>query len=137
VLADLESSLPSDLLLPFLDLRVVELLDATALQAHEVIVMLAFVQLVDRLARFEVVPGQQARLLELRQHAVDGRKSDIKSFTLQQPVDVFEDSNRLMIRRRGSVALRPALFRSCAVLIGRSGSERSDGPPPSIIAILV
>ena len=51
VLADLEAALARDLGLPLLDLRVVELLDAAALHAHQVVVMRALVQLEHRLAR--------------------------------------------------------------------------------------
>ena len=69
VLGDLEAALARDLLLPLLDLRVVELLDAAALQADEVVVMRAFVELEDRLAGLEVVAdraGPPARTASAR-----------------------------------------------------------------------
>ena len=50
VVGNREATLLGDALLAFLDLRVVELLDAPALQANEVIVVVSLVQLEDRLA---------------------------------------------------------------------------------------
>jgi hypothetical protein len=68
---------------------------------------------------------QQPRLLELGQHAVNRREADVEPFAQQHLVDVLggqmpdlDDSKRLMILRRGSVALRPALFRSWGEVIG-------------------
>ncbi len=39
----------------------------------------ALVELEDGLAGFEMVPGEQTRLLELRQHAVDRREADVET----------------------------------------------------------
>ena len=75
--------------LPLLDLGVVELLDAAALHADEMVVVLAFVQLEHRLAGFEMMAHEQARLLELRQHAIDGGKADVETLGQQHPVDVL------------------------------------------------
>ena len=66
-----------DHLLAALDLGVVELLDAAARCANEVVVVRAFIELVDRLAAFEVAALQNAGLLELREHAVDGGQADV------------------------------------------------------------
>ena len=52
----LETALARDLVLPLLDLSVVELLDSTALQAHQVVVVAALVQLEHGLAGLEVLP---------------------------------------------------------------------------------
>ena len=89
MLADLEAALARDLELPLLDLRVVELLDASALHADEMVVVLAFVQLEHGLARLEVMADQEAGLLELRQHAIDGGEADVESLGKQQLVDVL------------------------------------------------
>src|SRR5215469_17400255 len=78
VLADLESALLCDPGLALLDVGVEELLHTTALQAHEVIVVAALVELEHGLAGLEVMPDEQSRLLELREHAVDGREPDIQ-----------------------------------------------------------
>ena len=55
VLGDLEAALAGDLRLPLLDLGIVELLDAAALQADQVIVVTALVQFEHRLAGFEMM----------------------------------------------------------------------------------
>src|SRR5262245_49731068 len=111
VVGDLEAALVRDLLLPLLDLRVVELLDAPALQANEMVVVPALVQLEHRLARLEMVAREQARLLELRQDAVNGREPDVEAFAQQLAVDVLgrevpylrrlEQVDDLEPRRRG------------------------------------
>src|SRR3954471_15247535 len=85
----LEAALARDLVLALLDLHVVKLLDPAALQAHEVVVMAALVELVHRLAGLEVLPREQARVLELGQHAVDGGQADIDTFGEECPVDVL------------------------------------------------
>jgi len=53
------------------------------------IVMLALVQFEDRLARFEMVADEEPGLLELRQHAIDGREPDVETFGQELPIDVF------------------------------------------------
>ena len=55
VVVDGEAAVARDAILALLDLGVVELLDAAALQAHEVVVVLAFIELVYGLAALEVV----------------------------------------------------------------------------------
>src|SRR3954468_12450040 len=85
----LEAALARDLVLALLDVDVVKLLDPAALQAHEVVVMATLVELVHRLAGLEVLPRQQARVLELGQHAVDGGQADIDTFGEECPVDVL------------------------------------------------
>ena len=42
------------------------------------IVMVAFVQFEHGLAGVEVMADEEARLLELRQHAIDGGKADVR-----------------------------------------------------------
>ena len=56
------------ILLAALDFRVEKLFHAAATHAHKVVVVLAFVELEHRFARFEVVALQQSGLLELGQH---------------------------------------------------------------------
>ena len=51
--------------------------------------MPALVQLEHRLAAFEVVADEHARLLELREHAVDGGEPDVHAFLEQHLVDVL------------------------------------------------
>src|SRR5205823_4153968 len=89
VLADFETALLGDLDLTLFDLGVVELLDAPALHADEMIVMFALVQFEYGLTGFEMVSDEQSRLLKLRQHAIDGGKADVEPLGQQQLVDVF------------------------------------------------
>src|SRR5574338_1082227 len=89
VFLDRETALFGDALLSLLDLGVVELLDISALQADEVVVVIALVELENRLARLEIVALEQSCLLELRQHAVDCRQADIHAFANQQAIDIL------------------------------------------------
>src|SRR6185503_2531838 len=86
---ELEAALAGDLGLAPLDVRVVELLDAAALQADEVVVVAALVELEHRLAVLEVLPRKQAGLLELGEHAVDGGEADVDALLHQRLVDVL------------------------------------------------
>ena len=72
MLAHDEAAFLGDLDLALLDCGVEELFDPAALQADQVVVVLSFIQFEYRLAGFEMVALQQARLLELGQHAIHG-----------------------------------------------------------------
>src|SRR3954471_21323971 len=85
----LEAALPRNLALAPLDIGIVELLDPAALQADEVVVMSALVELVHRLAGLEVLPRQEPGVLELGQRPVHGGQADIDAFGEQRPVDVL------------------------------------------------
>jgi hypothetical protein len=89
VILQSKAALACDLDLPFLDLRVVELFDVSALDAYDVVVVPALFQLEHRFAAFEVVPDEKARLLELGEHAVDGRKTRVGAFLHEHLVNVF------------------------------------------------
>jgi hypothetical protein len=89
VFANHEAALLGNPRLSALDLGIVEFLDATAVDTHQVIVVLAGAQLEHRLAGLEVVALKQAGLLELGQHAVDGGQADVQVFGEQQPVDIL------------------------------------------------
>src|ERR1700741_5303194 len=84
-----EAALARDFGLALLDVGVVELFYAPALQADEVVVVPALVQLEYRLAGLEVLARQQAGLLELRQHAVDRGQADVDPLGEQRLVDVL------------------------------------------------
>src|SRR5437667_182074 len=62
--------------LPLLDPRVHELLDATAVQTHDVVVMRALVELENGHAVLEVMARDEPGRLELREHAVHGGEPD-------------------------------------------------------------
>lgn len=89
MLAHLEAALTRDAILLLFNVGIVELFDATALHAHEVIVMLAVVQLEDRLRRLEVMAFQQPRLFELRKHAIHRRQPYIHVFGHQHAINVL------------------------------------------------
>ena len=86
---DLEAALGRRHFLPLLDFFVEELLDTTALQTDDVIVMAALVQFEHSLAAFEMMAYQQAGLLELGQYAIDRGQSDVLTGSQQNLVDVF------------------------------------------------
>ena len=86
---DLEAALGCRHFLPLLDFFVEELLDATALQADDVIVMAALVQFEHSLAAFEMMAYQQAGLLELGQYSIDRGQPDVLAGSQQNLVDVF------------------------------------------------
>jgi len=73
-------------MLPFLDFTVKEFLDFSALQADQVVVMVAFVEFEYGFVAVEMVAYQQARLFELREHTIDRGKTDIQVFIRQQAV---------------------------------------------------
>ena len=83
VILEFKAAFQGDLTLALLDFRVIELLDEAAVQAYQVIVMLAFVEFVNCLASFEMVARENARLLELRQNTVDRGQANISAFVQQ------------------------------------------------------
>ena len=89
VIVDVEALRAGDGFLAFLDVLVDELLDLAAVQAHDVVVVVAPVELEHGHAVLEMVPGDQARRLELGQHAVHGGEPDVLVRTQQRLVDVF------------------------------------------------
>jgi hypothetical protein len=89
VFAHREAALGGDLVLALLDLGVEEFLHPAALQAHQVVVVVAFVELEDGLARFEVMALEEAGLFELGEDPIDGGQADIHVFGDQEAIDVF------------------------------------------------
>ena len=120
-------------MLALLDLRVEELLHPATTQAHQVVMVLAFVELEHRLAGFKVAARQQARLFELHQHPVDRGQADVGALGQQ----ALNTSSAVMWRcgvrwnisrilMRGSVAFRPLLFSSSAwVMAGMGPAQRT------------
>ena len=119
VVGDLEALELGHVVLPLLDLRVVELLHPPAVQAHQVVVVLAFVEFVHRLAALEVAAAEDAGLLELREHAVhvarpmsersSSSTRNTSSAVMCRCVPLWKTSR---IFSRGSVALSPVLLSS-------------------------
>jgi hypothetical protein len=75
--------------LPILDARIHELFDAAAVQTHDVVVVGALIKLEHRHAVLEVMAGHKPRRLELREHAVHGRKSDVLVGLQERTVDIL------------------------------------------------
>ena len=84
-----ETAILGDAVLAPLDFGVMELFHPPALQADQMVVVLAFVELVDRLAGFEIVALEDAGLLELQQNPVDRRQADVLMLGQQLPVDIL------------------------------------------------
>ena len=89
MLLDDEASFGGDPVLPIFDLRVEELFNFPTLNANQVVVVAAFIELENRLAGFEVVTFEQAGLLELGQYPINGRQTDVHVFGDEQPIHVF------------------------------------------------
>jgi len=89
VILDGEPTLPGDALLALFDLGVKELFHPTALQADQMVVVLALVELKHGLAGFEIVTFQQTCLFELCQHAIDGCQADVLVVLDQLAIDIF------------------------------------------------
>jgi uncharacterized membrane protein YcjF (UPF0283 family) len=85
--------------LALFDFWVVKLFHATAIEADQVVMVRAFVQLIHGFAALEIAAREQARLFKLRQHAIDRSQTDVGVFTQQHPVHIF----------RRHVALRATL----------------------------
>ena len=89
MVGDLETFGAGDVLLAAFNLGVEELLDPTAVEADQMVMVLAFVELVDRFAAFKLAAGEQTGLLELHQDTVDGGQADIDAFFQNQAVHIL------------------------------------------------
>lgn len=89
MLDDGEAAFPGNLGLSTLNFRIVEFLDTTALQTNQVVVVLTVLELKHSLARLEMVPLQQASLLELGEHAIDGSQTYIGMFSQQLTINIL------------------------------------------------
>lgn len=74
---NIEPAVFRHLLLALFDFVIKELFDPPAIEADEMVVVRAFVQLEHRLACLEMISMEQAGLLELRQYAIHGSETDI------------------------------------------------------------
>ncbi|MEN9838453.1 MAG: hypothetical protein RLZ79_2121 [Pseudomonadota bacterium] len=72
-----------------LDIVIHELFDVSAIDALDVIMVRAFVELEDRHTVGEMVSGHETCGLELGQHAIDGCKTDVLTGVDQTTVDIF------------------------------------------------
>ena len=79
----------SDFFLQPLNFLIVELGNLAAFHADQMVMVRTLVQLVHRLARFKMVPQQNARLFKLRQHTVNRCHADFHALFQQRAVNVF------------------------------------------------
>ena len=84
-----EATVFSNFRLAALDLRVIKLFHAPALQAHQVVVVRAFIQLKNRFAAFKMMAHQQSGLLELGEYAIHCGETDFSVFAEQNFVYIF------------------------------------------------
>jgi len=86
---DGEPALLGDVLLALFDFGIAEFFHPAALQADQVVVVLALVELEHGLAGFKIMTLQQTRLFELRQYTIDGGKADVLVLLDQLAVDIL------------------------------------------------
>lgn len=79
----------SNLALMLLDHFIVELFDMSAMDADNMVMVFALIQLEHRLTTLEVMPFDQPRRLELGQHAVDCRQTDFLTRRNQTAIDIL------------------------------------------------
>ncbi len=84
------------------DLGTDEFDDPAGLDADHVVVVLAAIELIDRMSAFEMMLGHEPRRFELGQHAIDGRDTDVGTDREQFPVDVFRGEVPAFLLRPGS-----------------------------------
>ena len=89
VVGELEPEPRGDLLLALLDAVVAELLDPPAVRADDVVVVHALVEFEHRRAALEMMPRDDARRLELREHPVNGGEPDVLVQVEQAAVDIL------------------------------------------------
>ena len=117
MVGDRKALQPGDRMLPLLYLGIVKLLDNAAIQTHQMIVVLTFVEFIDRLAAFKMTAAQDAGLLELREHPVNRRQPHVRPLPEKHPKHVLgshvalltflEDFQNFQPRQRG---LEPRAF---------------------------
>jgi outer membrane protein assembly factor BamE len=117
MLLQLKPAFGGDAVLTLLDLGVIELLHPTALQAHQMVVVGARIELKNRLAGLEIAALQKSRLLELGEHAINRGQTDVLLHGQQFPVHVLgtevtmrpllEDLQNL---QSGQGCLQPGIF---------------------------
>lgn len=75
--------------LAFFDFRVVKLFYPTAIEADQVVMVRAFVELIDRFAALKITAREQARLFKLCQHAVHRGQANVGVLAQQNAVHIF------------------------------------------------
>jgi len=89
MIRNLETQLFGNGLLAGFDGLVEKLLDAPAIETHDVIVMLAFRKLEHRVIRLEIITIDNTGLLELGKHAVHRCQTDILAGAEKITINIF------------------------------------------------
>jgi hypothetical protein len=89
VIMDIEAKTPRNGGLPVFDATIHELFDAPAVDADDMIMMRALIQLENSHAVFEMMTGNEAGGLELREHAINGGQANVFVSAQELPVDVL------------------------------------------------
>ena len=98
VIGDAKALGRSHIVLQRLYLSVKKLLDPATVQAHQVIVVVAFVEFKHCLARLKLAAPKQAGLLKLGQHPVNGGQANVCAFLHHQAVNIFGRHVALLAR---------------------------------------
>lgn len=88
VLLNDEASVACNPFLPTFDFFVDEFLNASAIDAYEMVMMLAGLEFEDGFASLEMVPFKDAGFLELGQDTIDRREADVDVVAQQLPVNI-------------------------------------------------
>ncbi len=87
--SDVKTALFGDRMLAQFNFFIEEFFDQATVEADQMVVVRALVQFKNGLAGLEMIPVQQAGLLELRQDAIYRGQADIHVFKQQDSVDIF------------------------------------------------
>jgi hypothetical protein len=75
--------------LALFNLGIVELLHPAAIEADQMVVMRAFIELINGFAAFKIAARDQASLLKLCEHAINGGQANIRALVEQDAIHVF------------------------------------------------
>lgn len=89
VFGNCKAALGRNDLLALLDFGIIKLFNLAAIEAHQMVVVRAFVEFKDRLAAFKMVAVQDFSLLKLGQYAIDRRQADIELVVEQNFINIF------------------------------------------------
>jgi outer membrane protein assembly factor BamE len=112
--------------LAVLNLGIVKLLNPATVQAHQVVVVLALVQLKHRLASLKMIAAQNTRLLKLSEYAIDGGQANVGAVLQQHPKHVFsrQVALRTVLKNLHDFQTRQRSFKASAfkfVNVGHGG----------------
>jgi hypothetical protein len=84
--------------LALFNLGIVKLFYPAAIETHQMVMVRAFVELVDCFAALKITACEQPGLFKLREYAVDSRQADIGTLAQQHTVHIFRRHVPLLAR---------------------------------------